>query len=152
MGHRAFTLLEEGVAECIASGVFRPVNLRLASQTLWACVHGITSLLIARPDFPWTEQDRTIDLLLDVICAGFAAEETVLSRDDLYLADEVFVCGTAAEVIGLREIDFRRVGSGTTGPITRLVQDLYRAATHGEHVRSREWLTSVTTARARKSA
>ena len=74
MGHRAFALLEEGVAECIACGVFRPVDLRLASQTLWAAVHGITSLLIARPDFPWAEQDRTIDLLLDVVCAGFASE------------------------------------------------------------------------------
>jgi AcrR family transcriptional regulator len=73
MAHRAFALLEESVAECMERGVFRRVDLRLASQSLWAAVHGITSLLIARPDFPWTEQERTIDLLLDVVCAGFSA-------------------------------------------------------------------------------
>jgi AcrR family transcriptional regulator len=74
MGHRMFALLESSVAECMERGAFRRVDLRLASQTLWAGVHGITSLLIARPDFPWTETERTIALLLEVICAGFARD------------------------------------------------------------------------------
>ena len=77
MAHRAFELLEGSVAECIERGVFRPVELRLASQSLWAAVHGITSLLIARPDFPWVEPERTIELLLDAVCAGFMSELAV---------------------------------------------------------------------------
>jgi AcrR family transcriptional regulator len=76
MGHRAFEILRSCVKECIASGVFRPIDLSLTSQALWAGVHGITSLLIARPDFPWTEKDRTVDLLIDSLCAGFAKDES----------------------------------------------------------------------------
>jgi len=75
MGHRAFELLRSCVEECIAKGVFRRLDLSLTSQALWAGVHGITSLLIARPDFPWVEKDGTIDLLVDSVCAGFANGE-----------------------------------------------------------------------------
>ncbi|HZJ24402.1 MAG TPA: branched-chain amino acid transaminase, partial [Anaerolineales bacterium] len=50
---------------------------------------------------------------------GYEVTEAPISRDQLYNADEVFVCGTAAECIGLSEIDFRKIGDGTTGPITR---------------------------------
>ena len=75
MGHRAFEILRLCVKECIAKGVFRRIDLSQTSQALWAGVHGITSLLIARPDFPWTEKDQTIDLLIDSLCAGFSKEE-----------------------------------------------------------------------------
>lgn len=76
--------------------------------------------------------------------AGYEVREARLSRDDLYGADEVFVCGTAAEVIGLREIDFRTIGSGRSGPITGVLQRAYSAAVHGEDARSEEWLDYVT--------
>jgi hypothetical protein len=66
-----------------------------------------------------------------------------ISRDQLYVADEVFVCGTAAEVIGLREIDFRTIGSGRTGPVTQQFQAAYRALVRGTHPRSEEWLSPV---------
>jgi len=75
MGHRAFELLRLCVEECIAGGVFRRLDLSQTSQALWAGVHGIASLLIARPDFPWVEKDQTIDLLIDSLCAGFAKDE-----------------------------------------------------------------------------
>lgn len=75
--------------------------------------------------------------------AGYQVEEARVSRDDLYGADEVFVCGTAAEVIGLREIDFRTIGSGRSGPITRVLQRAYAEATHGRDARSAEWLDYV---------
>jgi branched-chain amino acid aminotransferase len=75
--------------------------------------------------------------------AGLTVCETPMSRDALYAADEVFVCGTAAEVIGLREIDFRRIGTGAPGPVTRELQRTYRAATRGEHPRSPGWLRHV---------
>jgi len=55
----------------------------------------------------------------------------------------VFVTGTAAEVIGLREVDFRPIGSGRGTPVTRALQDAYHATVRGEHARSAGWLTSV---------
>jgi branched-chain amino acid aminotransferase len=75
--------------------------------------------------------------------AGHEVAETRITRDDLYGADEVFVCGTAAEVIALREIDFRQIGDGRTGPITRALQRAYHDATEGRHRRSSEWLDYV---------
>jgi branched-chain amino acid aminotransferase len=74
---------------------------------------------------------------------GYEVVSQPISRDQLYTADEVFVCGTAAEVIGLREIDFRVIGSGRTGPLTRSIQDAYRALVRGQHPRSEAWLTPV---------
>ena len=50
---------------------------------------------------------------------GYEVTESPISRDQLYAADEVFVCGTAAEVIGLCEIDFRKIGDGKSGKVTR---------------------------------
>ncbi|HXN41071.1 MAG TPA: hypothetical protein VN918_04730, partial [Myxococcaceae bacterium] len=74
---------------------------------------------------------------------GYEVVVQPISRDQLYLADEVFVCGTAAEVIGLREIDFRVIGSGRTGPITRALQDAFRAVVSGNNPRSSGWLARV---------
>lgn len=58
--------------------------------------------------------------------------EQPVSCDHLYIADEVFVCGTAAEVIGLSEIDFRTINDGKTGPVTRKIQDMYHGAIRGK--------------------
>jgi branched-chain amino acid aminotransferase len=74
---------------------------------------------------------------------GYRVVETGISRDQLYTADEVFVSGTAAECIALREIDFREIGNGATGPVTKAVQQAYHAAVRGEHPRSNEWLDYV---------
>jgi branched-chain amino acid aminotransferase len=63
----------------------------------------------------------------------------------LYIADEVFVCGTAAECIALREIDFRVIGAGKMGPVTRAVQQAFHATIRGKHPRSAEWLDYVNT-------
>ena len=60
-----------------------------------------------------------------------------------YIADEVFVCGTAAEVVALREIDFRRIGAGKMGPVTRALQQEFDKLVSGRHVRSAAWLTPV---------
>jgi branched-chain amino acid aminotransferase len=65
-------------------------------------------------------------------CLGFRILEQPISRDQLYIADEVFVCGTAAECIGLSEIDFRKIGEGKTGPVTRKIQDVYHEAICGK--------------------
>jgi len=52
-------------------------------------------------------------------------EERLITRDDLYVADEIFLTGTAAEVTPIREIDHRTIGNGTRGPLTKLLQDAY---------------------------
>jgi branched-chain amino acid aminotransferase len=74
---------------------------------------------------------------------GYVVFEQEISRDQLYRADEVFVCGTAAECIGLYEIDFRMIGAGMTGPVTHALQQAYNDAVHGRHPRSADWLNYV---------
>jgi branched-chain amino acid aminotransferase len=74
---------------------------------------------------------------------GYDVLEQPVSRDQLYAADEVFVCGTAAEVIGLSEIDFRRIGDGRTGPITRAIQECYHDAIRGKDEKYEGWCDYV---------
>jgi branched-chain amino acid aminotransferase len=74
---------------------------------------------------------------------GYEVLEEPISRDQLYTAEEVFVCGTAAEVIGLNEIDFRKIGNGATGPITREIQKVFQDAIHGRNMEYEHWLTYV---------
>src|SRR6266545_1939140 len=66
-----------------------------------------------------------------------------ISRDQLYIADEVFVCGTAAECIGLSEIDFRTIGDGKTGPVTRQIQKVYHEAIRGKLSHYESWCEYV---------
>jgi len=74
---------------------------------------------------------------------GYVIREIAISRDQLYSADEVFVVGTAAECIGLSEIDFRKIGNGETGPITRKIQGIYHDAIHGRLASYDDWLDYV---------
>ena len=70
---------------------------------------------------------------------GYEVIEQPISRDQLYSADEVFVCGTAAECIGLSEIDFRTIGDGKTGPVTRAIQNVYHDAIRGKVAKYEAW-------------
>jgi branched-chain amino acid aminotransferase len=74
---------------------------------------------------------------------GYGVLEDPISRDQLYAADEVFVCGTAAEVIGLSEIDFRKIGDGKTGPVTRAIQNVYHDLIRGKVAKYEEWCDYV---------
>ena len=69
-GFKCFNLLRMGVAECVAAGKFRNVDVESASQALWAAVHGITSLLIVHQGFPWVERDQLIAMVIDSMVAG----------------------------------------------------------------------------------
>jgi branched-chain amino acid aminotransferase len=60
----------------------------------------------------------------------------------MYLADELFMTGTAAEVTPVREVDNRRIGKGEPGPVTRKLQEAFFKAVKGEDPRYREWLTA----------
>jgi branched-chain amino acid aminotransferase len=73
---------------------------------------------------------------------GVPVKEEKFTRDTMYLADELFMTGTAAEITPVREVDDRRVGKGEPGPITKRVQELFFRAVRGEEPRYREWLTA----------
>jgi branched-chain amino acid aminotransferase len=73
---------------------------------------------------------------------GIPVKEEKFARDTLYLADELFMTGTAAEVTPVREVDNRRIGKGEPGPVTKKIQEIYFRAVHGEEPRYREWLTA----------
>jgi branched-chain amino acid aminotransferase len=72
---------------------------------------------------------------------GVPVEERLITRDDLYIADEIFLTGTAAEVTPVREVDRRSVGDGRRGPITKLLQESFFDAAAGRDPKYERWLT-----------
>jgi len=115
------------VAECTGENIFVVRKGAILTPSLAPVLEGIT-------------RDSVVTLARD---AGVDVVEGPVSRDQLYSADEVFVCGTASEVIALREIDFRTIGPGTTGPVTRALQAAFHSAVHGAGPRSAAWLRYV---------
>ena len=115
------------VAECTGENIFLVRNNVIYTPARGAILEGIT-------------RDSLLTLASDL---GHTVVEEPISRDQFYIADEVFVCGTAAEVVGLREIDFRTIGDGKTGPVTRALQAEFDKLTIGRHPRSAEWLSPV---------
>jgi branched-chain amino acid aminotransferase len=115
------------VAECTGENLFVVRDEILYTVPRSSILEGIT-------------RDSLITLARD---RGYTVMEEPISRDQLYIADEVFVCGTAAEVIAIREIDFRTIGSGKAGPVARSLQEEFSRLTGGTHPRSSEWLSYV---------
>jgi branched-chain amino acid aminotransferase len=74
---------------------------------------------------------------------GIQVVEKRITRDEVYIADEAFFTGTAAEVTPIREIDGRSIGSGARGPITERLQSMYFDVVHGRSEAHRDWLTPV---------
>jgi branched-chain amino acid aminotransferase len=74
---------------------------------------------------------------------GIPVFEDAMTRDELYIADEVFLTGTAAEVTPIREIDNRSIGDGKRGPITKTLQDAFFDVVTGRDKKREEWLTFV---------
>jgi branched-chain amino acid aminotransferase len=69
--------------------------------------------------------------------------EERFSRDALYVADEMFLTGTAAEITPVREVDGRRIGKATPGPITQDLQKAFFEIVRGENQAHDSWLTDV---------
>ena len=115
------------VAECTGENIFLVSKGRIVTPPLVDILEGIT-------------RESLITIARDM---GYEVAETPVSRDQLYVADEVFVCGTAAEVIGLSEIDFRVIGEGKTGPITRLIQKTFHDVIHGKNPKYAAWVDYV---------
>jgi branched-chain amino acid aminotransferase len=115
------------VAECTGENLFIVSGRKIRTPPAANVLEGIT-------------RDSVMHLAHDL---GYEVLEQPLSRDQLYTADEVFVTGTAAEVIALREIDFRTIGNGRMGPVTQAIQQAYHMAVHGMHPRSAQWVSPV---------
>jgi branched-chain amino acid aminotransferase len=79
------------------------------------------------------------------ICAdlGLSVEKTRLTRDDIYICDEAFFTGTAAEVTPIRELDMRTIGIGSRGPVTEKIQSAFFDIVHGRNPKYHHWLTKV---------
>ena len=73
MGMRCYSHLRANVNECIKQKRFKNKDLEALTQIIWAGGHGITSLLITKPDFPWADKNRLIDLMIDVFIEGLKA-------------------------------------------------------------------------------
>ena len=74
---------------------------------------------------------------------GYEVREKRITRDEVYVADEAFFTGTAAEVTPIRELDNREIGSGSRGPITEILQTKYFDVVHGRSEKHLDWLTTV---------
>jgi branched-chain amino acid aminotransferase len=74
---------------------------------------------------------------------GIEVRHEPIIRTDLYLADEAFLSGTAAEVVPIRAVDDRQVGAGRPGPITKKVQETYFATVRGQVDQYKDWLDHV---------
>ncbi len=74
---------------------------------------------------------------------GLKLVERSITRDELYVADEIFMCGTAAEITPVREIDDRQIGIGSRGPITERVQKRYFEVVRGAGKLHPEWLATI---------
>lgn len=73
LGHRAFDFLRTTLAQCVEQHLIEIADLEATAQVLWASIHGLTSLLIARPKFQWVERDRLIDTLVTNSIQGLRA-------------------------------------------------------------------------------
>lgn len=75
--------------------------------------------------------------------AGIPVQSRRVTRDEVYIADEAFFTGTAAEVTPIVEVDRRRIGSGKPGPITRMMQQKFFSCVRGEDAKRSSWLTYI---------
>jgi branched-chain amino acid aminotransferase len=73
----------------------------------------------------------------------YEVKEELFTRDEMYIADEAFFTGTAAEVTPIRELDNRTIGTGKPGPITKKLQDAYFAVVQGKSAKHKKWLTKI---------
>ncbi|MBN7799033.1 branched-chain amino acid transaminase [Parahaliea mediterranea] len=124
----ALLLDNEGyVQEGSGENIFIVRNDQILTPDLTSCLDGITR--------------RSIFTLAEEL--GYTIREKRITRDEVYVADEAFFTGTAAEVVPIRELDGRTIGSGSRGPLTEKLQTMYFDTVRGNRSQYREWLTPV---------
>ncbi|MDX8410526.1 MAG: branched-chain amino acid transaminase [Mariprofundaceae bacterium] len=96
------------------------------------------------PDLTSALEGITRDTILRIAeNHGIEVREKRITRDEVYIADEAFLTGSAAEVTPIREFDGRTIGNGGRGPVTTLLQEQYFDVVHGRDAKHRAWLTQV---------
>jgi branched-chain amino acid aminotransferase len=115
------------VAEGAGENVFIIRDGKLYTPELTSALDGIT----------W----RSVQLICKDL--GLEVEARKITRDDIYIADEAFFTGTAAEVTPIRELDMRVIGSGSRGPITEKIQAAFFDIVYGRNSNYHHWLTKV---------
>ena len=124
----ALLLDNEGyVAEGSGENVFLVRDGTIYTPELSSCLEGIT-------------RDSIFRIAADL---GYQVKERRITRDEVYIADEAFFTGTAAEVVPIRELDSRPIGSGSRGPLTEKLQSIYLDTVRGREAQYAEWLTPV---------
>lgn len=124
----ALLLDNEGyVAEGSGENFFMVKNGVLYTPELTSCLDGITRATV-------------IELANEL---GITVREKRITRDEVYICDEAFFTGTAAEVVPIRELDGRAIGEGSRGPITEQLQALYFDSVRGKRSQNPQWLTEV---------
>ena len=124
----ALLLDNEGyVAEGSGENFFLVRDGVLYTPELTSCLEGIT-------------RDSILRIAAD---QGLTVKEKRITRDEVYIADEAFFTGTAAEVVPIRELDNRAIGNGVRGPITEKLQSIYFEAVRGGQPDYAEWLAPV---------
>ena len=124
----ALLLDNEGyVAEGSGENVFLVRDGTIYTPELTSCLEGIT-------------RDSIFRIAADL---GYQVKERRITRDEVYIADEAFFTGTAAEVVPIRELDSRPIGSGSRGPLTEKLQSIYLDTVRGREAQYAEWLTPV---------
>ena len=115
------------VAEGSGENIFIVRKGKLYTPDLTSALEGIT-------------RDTIVQLAKEI---GLEVVEKRITRDEVYVADEAFFTGTAAEVTPIRELDNRAIGSGTRGPITEKLQAMYFDVVKGKSTKHANWLTLV---------
>lgn len=115
------------VSECTGENIFVVRNGLIRTPPLATVLDGIT-------------RDTLMQLARD---HGYNVVEAPITRDDLYVADEIFLTGTAAEVTPIREVDHRQIGAGHRGPVAEALQAAYFEAVTGQNATHNDWLTPL---------
>ncbi len=113
------------VSEATGENLFMVRNGVIKTPPLTSVLDGIT-------------RDSLITVARDL---GYTVQEQMFTRDELYVADEAFFSGTAAEVTPIREVDGRVIGAGRAGAVTKAIQSTYFDIVHGRNPAYAHWLT-----------
>jgi branched-chain amino acid aminotransferase len=112
------------VAECTGENIFIVRDGVIYTPPRASVLEGLT-------------RDTVITLAGDL---DIPVVEEMITRDQLYIADEVFITGTAAEIVAARKIDHRQIGHGKPGEVMKSLLALYLDTVHGQGARSKQWL------------
>lgn len=113
------------VAEASGENIFFMKNGSVYTPPTTSALQGIT-------------RDTVLKLLQE---EGYPCQEKFFPRDELYVADEIFLTGTAAEITPIRELDNRKIGNGKPGPLTEKIKERYHKLVRGEDAKHKEWLS-----------